>query len=292
MKNKRISLDWLPGARGDFISSCLYVLYNYEPNMNVSDIYEFGKNGKAYFKKNIANESIRTPYTIFQNLSTPISNWEYHFGLRKLIDNSFDSDLHYEKLISTCFKNITTSDNVDILGSHNAFTEFTSRCNDVSTYFSLLKNTLGVDITLVIDVKNIKGFIECIVSHKLKDTRETVDELIDNKEWFSTMVLHNIHKMSQMYGKCDGMIDYDAVMNMDHYQFCNHISDVVGIETTTNDAFEYMYETYKNNNKEIEDDLNKVVEEYLKYLTEKSDVFHYCMKKVMSDKVYSLGIRV
>ena len=125
------------------------------------------------------------------------------------------------------------------------------------------------------------------MSHKLKDTRETVDELIDNKELFSTMVLHNIHKMSQMYGKSDGMIDYDAVSN--RISFCNHISDVVGIETTTNDAFEHMYETYKNNNKEIEDDLNKVVEEYLmKY--RKSNYFLF--KKVMSDKVYSLGIKV
>ena len=261
MNNKRYSIEYLPGARGHYLSMCINLLYNYDAeNFVRSHEYILDDNGKVFAD----SRNIQCIETLVELLGNPIDS---DFYIRGLLYDDYVVDDELKKYFKYTFNKYAHETNFDsnviiYTGHESSTAKNTLYCE---SYIKSLYSLLDVDNVFLICPNTLEDFVEiCVIQHLKDDLQEDINIHSIMSMIYSFLEMKKIHKKNGSI-----LVDYDKIKNLSVPKLARYISSLTGIETTINNEFVKFVRDYKNIDdevlKSIKPKVDKIVHDIIIY---------------------------
>ena len=261
MNNKRYSIEYLPGARGHYLSMCINLLYNYDTeNFVRQNEYILDNNGKVFAD----SKNIQCIETLVELLGNPIDS---DFFIRGLLYDDYVVDDELEKYFKYTFNKYTHETNLDshviiYTGHESSAAKNTLYCE---SYIKSLHSLLGVDKVFLICPNTLEDFVEIRVIQHLKD--EVKEDINIHSIMHSIYSFLEMKKLHEKNGSI--LVDYNKIKNLSVPKLARYISSLTGMETRINSEFVKFVSDYKNINdevlKSIKPKVDKIVHDIIIY---------------------------
>ena len=261
MNSKRYSIEYLPGARGHYLSMCINLLYNYDAeNFVRSHEYILDDNGKVFAD----SRNIQCIETLVELLGNPIDS---DFYIRGLLYDNYVVDDELKKYFKYTFNKYAHETNFDsnviiYTGHESSTAKNTLYCE---SYIKSLYSLLDVDNVFLICPNTLEDFVEiCVIQHLKDDLQEDINIHSIMSMIYSFLEMKKLHEKNGSI-----LVDYDKIKNLSVPKLARYISSLTGIETTINNEFVKFVRDYKNIDdevlKSIKPKVDKIVHDIIIY---------------------------
>ena len=261
MNSKRYSIEYLPGARGHYLSMCINLLYNYDAeNFVRSHEYILDDNGKVFAD----SRNIQCIETLVELLGNPIDS---DFYIRGLLYDNYVVDDELKKYFKYTFNKYAHETNFDsnviiYTGHESSTAKNTLYCE---SYIKSLYSLLDVDNVFLICPNTLEDFVEiCVIQHLKDDLQEDINIHSTMSTIYSFLEMKKLHEKNGSI-----LVDYDKIKNLSVPKLARYISSLTGIETTINNEFVKFVRDYKNIDdevlKSIKPKVDKIVHDIIIY---------------------------
>lgn len=288
--SKNLYLTWNPGAKGDFLSACIWLLYNYDSSMNVDSVYKIQNDfGKVFFGKNNMGQLPRNPAHAFEVVQPFIDIWQDIFNNMQYFDSDWDREKEFKELMEYCYTNNLDGDfgkNIKIYGSHTLLSEFVY--DKLDYFIPLMKDKFNITDWLMIDTPDVETISECIILHLLKDTDNTIETLRVNKSNFVLNIISQVKRtrIVKDYIKEDlKTIPYEVVSNAGSVELMNEIENLFGKSNNTDEYHKFVSdyrEIHLNNDANIKCLANEFSDEVHDTISR----FNYGLNRIVKNEKY------
>lgn len=285
MTNKLCSIQYPPGARGDFLAVCIWLLYNNsDEKYNWEDACWISNRGKIMFTNRVIPSSKITKYSLDMayNMNKPSNPfWQEHMEVERYLNGN---NLFLKNMLTSCdvrkYVDEYLEDDREYpiipLATHYAWT--VSAFDNFLLYDEFLKD-IGIVENIYILPENISEMLEMILLYNYKDFVDEHKDVKTHKEVI--LKIKSFIDVTRWVDKIDAnTFSYSKIKTLSPPKLAKYIISKLGIQTTMNNQFIKFVEEYRRVSEKYESKLDKDVKEMYSDLMLQHESFKYSSEMI------------